>query len=232
MTAQAALFDLDGTLVESGPSITASVRAVLADLDCPVAAGTDLTWVVGPPLPDSFARLLGRDDPDLVAEAMDRYRARYNGGGMFEAVLYPQIPATLERLRAAGWRLFVATSKPADVAQRLLAHFGLSGTFAAIHGARADGALAHKPELIAQLLATEGLAAAQTIMIGDRRFDIAGAHANKVRSIGVLWGYGSKAELETAGADALAAMPAELPALAARLTHPANEPDGGLAARP
>lgn len=225
MSQAAALFDLDGTLVESGPSITASVRAALADLGRQVAPGTDLHWVVGPPLPDSFARLLGTDHPGLIAEAMELFRARYDTGGLFEAVLYPGITDALAQFRDAGWRLFVATSKPTGVARRLLEHFRLVEGFVGIHGADPSEAHSHKPELIRHVLAVEGLAAARTVMIGDRNFDVAGAHANGVRAIGVLWGYGGEAELTTAGADALAALPAELLALAERYAEPARVED-------
>jgi phosphoglycolate phosphatase len=218
----AALFDLDGTLLESGPSITASVRAALVDLGKPAPPGTDLHWVVGPPLNDSFARLLGSDDGDLIDEAMTRFRARYDGGGMFEAVLYPHVPDMLRRFRDAGWQLYLATSKPQEVARRLIRHFDLGALFAGVHGADDSGARSHKPELIAHVLRTENLAAARTVMIGDRSFDVAGAHANGVRAIGVLWGYGGEEELLGAGADALARVPDDLPALANRYAEPAR----------
>jgi phosphoglycolate phosphatase len=115
--------------------------------------------------------------------------------------------------------LLVATSKPAAVARRMLTHIGLAQKFRAIYGAAVDGVLSHKPELIAYILATQGLDPATTVMIGDRSFDIFGAHANELRAIGVLWGYGDRAELEQAGADALAEAPEELLGLAVRLCH-------------
>ncbi len=105
------------------------------------------------------------------------------------------------------------------MARRLLAHLGLAARFRAIYGAASDGVLAHKPELLAYVLATQGLDPAATVMIGDRSFDISGAHANEVRAIGVLWGYGGREELEQAGADALAEIPADLLGMATGLVH-------------
>jgi phosphoglycolate phosphatase len=217
---RAALFDLDGTLVESGPSIIASIRHAMKVLVQPLDPDEDLSWVVGPPLHDIFARLLepmGR--ADLIEAASGLYRQSYDSVGLFEAAPYAAIPPALEAMRADGWTMLVATSKPAAVARRILTHLGLAKKFRAIYGAAVDGVLSHKPELIAYVLATQGLNPAETVMIGDRRFDISGAHANDVRAIGVLWGYGDREELEQAGADALADAPDEIPRLAMQLRH-------------
>jgi phosphoglycolate phosphatase len=214
------LLDLDGTLVESGPGIIAHIRHAMRVVGHELDPAEDLSWVVGPPLHDIFSRLL---DPfgggERVEAAAASYRESYDSAGYLMTPPYPAIPPVLAALRDAGFALLVATSKPAAVARRILAHVGLAGHFRAIYGAAADGVLAHKPELIAYILATQGLDPAATIMVGDRRFDISGAHANEVRAIGVLWGYGGREELEQAGADALAEVPADLPGLAARLCH-------------
>jgi phosphoglycolate phosphatase len=217
---RAALFDLDGTLVESGPAIIASVRRAMAAVGHPLDPAEDLSWVVGPPLADIFARLLNPFGGARAEAAAASYRDSYDNGGMFESVVYPGVVDMLAAFRAAGWTMLVATSKPAAVARRLLAHFDLAEGFLAIHGAAADGALAHKPDLIAHVLATHRLPPEVTVMIGDRSFDIFGAHANAVRGIGVLWGYGTREELEQAGADAIAETPAELLAAATALLHP------------
>jgi phosphoglycolate phosphatase len=216
---RAALFDLDGTLVESGPAIIANIRHAMAAVGHPLDPAEDLTWVVGPPLADIFARLLNPVGGARAAEAAAIYRRTYDSVGMFESVVYPGIGEMLAGFRDAGWTMLVATSKPHAVARRLLQHFDLAGNFVAIHGAGPDGALAHKPELIAHVLSTHGLAAAGTVMIGDRSFDIFGAHANGLRAVGVLWGYGDREELEQAGADGLAGAPEELLAVAGGLLH-------------
>jgi len=213
----AALFDLDGTLVESGAAIIAHVRQAMAAVGHPLDPQADLSWVVGPPLHDIFRRLLDPARDELVEAAADAYRRSYDSGGYRQTPPYPAIPPVLARMDSDGWALFVATSKPAVVARKILVHVGLAGAFRAIYGAASDGVLAHKPDLVAYLLATQGLEPASTVMIGDRSFDIAGAHANRLRGIGAVWGYGGREELEQAGADALAETPEELPDLAARL---------------
>jgi phosphoglycolate phosphatase len=215
----AALFDLDGTLVESGPSIMASVRHAMHAVGHPLDPAEDLSWVVGPPLRDIFSRLLEPFGAGQVEAAAAMYRENYDSVGLFEAKPYRDIAAALDAFRAAGFSLVVATSKPASVARRLLAYLGLADRFRAIYGATADGALSHKPDLVAYILATQGFSSTATVMLGDRGFDIFGAHANEVRAVGVLWGYGTRDELEQAGADALAEAPAELLELATRLCH-------------
>ena len=112
--------------------------------------------------------------------------------------------------RHAGARLYLATSKRTVFARRILEHLACAACFDAIHGAEPNGELDHKPELIAHILSRHGLRAEHCVMVGDRRHDIAGAHANDMRAIGVLWGYGTRDELEAAGADRLAATAAEL----------------------
>jgi phosphoglycolate phosphatase len=217
---QAALFDLDGTLVESASGIIANIHHAMAVIGRPLDPGTDLSWAVGPPLRDIFARLLDPFGGDGVDEAFTSYRATYDTVGLYQSSLYPGIVAALDGFAAAGWTLFVATSKPAAVARRMLTHFRLADRFNAIYGSVADGALAHKPELLGYILDTQGLARDRTVMIGDRSFDISGAHANGLRAVGVLWGYGGMDELTQAGADALADRPELLLAACAGLLHP------------
>lgn len=220
MTARVALFDLDGTLVESGPGIAAAVQRAMAALGFPVDANADLGWAVGPPLADVFARLLTPlGEERRVDEAMARYRDEYNRGAAFESPLYRGIIAALAAFRADGWTLFVATSKPQALARRIVAHHRLDPQFRSVYGAIDDITRAHKPELLAYILEEETLDPRRAVMIGDRSFDVAGAHANGVRAIGALWGYGGAAELEQAGADAIAGNPAELLACATALIH-------------
>lgn len=231
MTEKAALFDVDGTLVESGPSIAAAIRAALGELGIPLDPAEDLSWVVGPPLPDIMARLLAPSGDPRVDEACARFRAHYDTAGLLAAVTYPGVASVLDAFAADGWRLFTATSKPRDVAGRLLRHLGIADRFLVIHGADPDDkGLSHKPELIAHILGTERLDAARTIMIGDRRFDITGAHANHVRAVGALWGYGGAEELVQAGADALAESPLDLLHTANHLIRNGHAPHSGKSA--
>ena len=116
----------------------------------------------------------------------------------------------LEQLRARADSIHLATSKPTIYAERIIQHFELERFFDRIYGSELDGRLGDKTELINHILKREKQHAADTIMIGDRSFDMVGASNNKVRAIGVLWGYGSEAELDLAGADRICSHPAEL----------------------
>lgn len=210
LAAPTALFDLDGTLIDSQSGILASCKAALRALGHEPAPTFDVAAVIGPPIHDVMRLLLAPYGDDRVSEAVAAYRQDYGTKGLFQSVPYPGIAEVLSALRAAGATLYVATSKRTDFARRILEHLGLAQHFARIYGADSDGALDHKPELLAHLLAQEGLRAERCVMVGDRRFDISGAHANRMRAIGVLWGYGSRDELEAAGADQLVASPADL----------------------
>lgn len=204
------LFDLDGTLVEPRRGIVGCVRRTLAELGCPAGPDEALDWVIGPPIRASFARLLdGRADTEA---AVALYRRLYAGGGLTEAEVYPGIEAALAELGRSR-RLVVCTSKARVFATRVLEHFGLAGCFAAVYGAELDGRFDDKGELIAHLLAEEGLAPEQALMIGDREFDILGAARNGVAAVGVLWGHGDAAELTAAGAARLCQAPGDLAAI-------------------
>ncbi len=204
------LLDLDGTLLASRDGIITCLRAALRELGHEPDPSEDLDWVIGPPLPDVMARLLGRLGDDRVAAAIVAYRTHYESSGVLHSPLFPGVPALMQQLAGDGRRLFLATSKPVHLARRILERHGLIGYFDGFYGARPDDTGAEKPELIADLLAREAVDAQRSVMVGDRRYDVSGAHANGMRAIGALWGYGGRAELEAAGADALAESPALL----------------------
>ncbi len=205
------LFDLDGTLTDPYQGITQSICHALKTLGCPVPRQKDLRWCIGPPLKNNFARLLETDDQHLVQEAIAIYRERFGSVGLFENDLYETIPETLAALRDDGHALFVATSKPTVFAKRIVDHFGLAPYFKTVHGSELDGTHCDKTDLLAHILQSEEIAPEQTVMIGDRKHDMIGAKANGVRGIGVLWGYGSREELETAGAEVCIGQPEALP---------------------
>ncbi|MCQ8240656.1 HAD hydrolase-like protein [Rhizosaccharibacter radicis] len=210
---EAVLLDLDGTLVASREGIVGGLHRALRDLGHEPDPAQDLTWVVGPPLHDILRRLLAERGDDRVALGIERYRHHYERDGMFDSPLFPDIDAAVRAIADAGRQLFLATSKPLHVAQRIVEVRGLRPLFTALYGARPDDSGAEKPELIARLIHEQRLDPGRAVMVGDRRFDITGAHANGVRAVGVLWGYGGREELEQAGADALAAAVSDLPAL-------------------
>lgn len=210
------LLDLDGTLVDSEPGILASFQAALRALGHAPKPSFDLSGLIGPPVEDVMRLVLETYGDDRVSEAVAAYRADYGERGLFASLPYPGIAQALGAMRDAGAGLVLATSKRTAFARRILEHIGFEGLFAAIHGSEPGGALDHKPELIAHIIERHGLAPGDCVMIGDRRYDVAGAHANGMRALGVLWGYGSRDELESAGADGLMARPEDLPRAALR----------------
>jgi phosphoglycolate phosphatase len=202
------LLDLDGTLIDPRSGVIASIQYALERLGQPVPPAAELVWMIGPPLRLAFPQVLGRSD--LTEAAIAHYREHYAAGGMYQARVYAGIPEALEALARAGCRLMLATSKPHHYARPILEHFALADRFAAIHGPELDGRRDAKTELIAHILATHRLDAKATVMIGDRDFDVLGARNNGIASIGVAWGYGSRAELIAAGAGAICEAPCQL----------------------
>lgn len=216
-TRTALLFDLDGTLTDPFVGITRSVQYAMEKLGQPIPLADDLRWCIGPPLKVGFARLLDTNDETLTDEAVRLYRERYATIGKFENSLIDGIPDILSTLSAEGHFLSVATSKLKTYAGDIIDHFQLRRYFRALHGSELDGRNAIKRDLVRHILETERIEPANTIMIGDREHDIAGARANGVPAIGVLWGYGDRTELEQAGARLIATRPSELPELIARI---------------
>ena len=173
----------------------------------------DLSAIIGPPMDDVMRFLLAPYGDDRVAEAIAAYRADYGENGLYESVLYQGITDALQRLREGGAQFYLATSKRTVFARRILQHFDLEGLFDGIYGSEPGGALDHKPELIAHIRRRHSLTH-HCVMVGDRRYDVIGAHANRIPALGVLWGYGARDELETAGADELVEQPGDLPEIA------------------
>ena len=220
MRQQAVLLDLDGTLTDPRVGIVRCIRYALERLERPCPPEDALAWCIGPPLRGTFCTLLATSDPALIERAVALYRERFAEVGLYENEVYADIPAALEALGRAGRRLFVATSKPAVFAERIVRHFALDRHLAGVYGPTLQGGLDDKAELLAHLLERERLAAADVVMVGDRSADVAAARTNTVRSIGALWGHGSREELLEAGADALCAAPRDLPASVAGAFYP------------
>lgn len=206
-TMKTVFLDLDGTLTDPKPGITRSIQHALTELGREAPSEDALTWCIGPPLLASFETLLG--DPGLAARGLALYRERFGEVGLFENRVYDGIPEMLEGLRAAGYRLRLATSKPHVFASRIVAHFGLDQWVEQVFGSELDGTRVDKSDLIAFALAESGAAGDASVMLGDREHDILGARANAIPGIGALWGYGAPGELEAAGAHGRAADPAE-----------------------
>jgi phosphoglycolate phosphatase len=204
------LFDLDGTLTDPFTGITRCIAYALERMGAPVPPPAQLRWCIGPPLKHSLARLLATDDALRIEEALALYRERFGTVGLFENEVYAGIPEVLAALNEDGHALYVATSKPTVFARRIVDHFGLQRHFRAIYGSELDGTRADKIHLIAHILQAASIDAGASVMIGDRAYDMIGAKANGLARCGVLWGYGSREELDAAGAQALVATPRDL----------------------
>ncbi len=207
MAQKTLLFDLDGTLTDSGPGIINCARVTLAHFGLPIPTDEALRVFVGPPLRDTFFKF--GIPSDRLEEAVTVYRKRYFTLGKFENAPYPGIEPLLQVLQAAGHRLFVATSKPEGLSVEILEHFGLAKYFEAICGSVMDGSRDNKADVIAYLLSKAG-SVTHPVMIGDTVFDMAGAKAHNIPCVGVTWGYGKAQDLLAAGAASLAHTPLEL----------------------
>ena len=203
------LFDLDGTLVDPGPGIIGSAQHALKELGRDVPPAQDMQWIVGPPLRQSFARLLGTGD--MVEKAVELYRAAYGNGGITQASPYPGIFDALDRLRRKGHLLYLCTAKPLPFARRVIDHFDFAAYFDALSGAELDGRFDDKGALVDHILASRGLRAEHGCMVGDRAIDTLAARQNGMPSVGVTWGYGHRRELLENGATVLCERVRDLP---------------------
>lgn len=207
------LFDLDGTLTDSGMGITNSVKHALKKYGIEEQNMETLKKFIGPPLAESFQKYYGFSEEES-RRAIGYYREYYQKDGIFENEVYDGIPELLETLKGAGKTLIVATSKPELFAEQILEHFKLAPYFDCIAGASMDESRVDKAEVIAYALKKYGTEAKEgMVMIGDREHDIIGAKKNGLDSIGVLFGYGSREELEKAGADHIVETPGEIAAI-------------------
>ena len=203
------LFDLDGTLTDPGLGITNSVAYALAKFGIPVEDRTSLYPFIGPPLKDSFHEFFSFSDEDCV-RAIAWYREYFAEKGLLENEVYDGTVQMLTALKSAGKRLIVATSKPDEFSRRILTHFGLDGYFDFVAGATMDEKRTSKADVIAYAIEVGDIDPATAVMVGDRKHDILGAKANGLDSIGVLYGYGSREEMEEAGATTIAATTEEV----------------------
>lgn len=193
---KAILFDLDGTLTESGEGITKSVQYALEKLGKPVPPLEELRVFVGPPLMEQFMKYADLDE-EGARLAVKYYRERYSAVGIFENRPYPGVEEMLAELRAKGYSLAVASSKPERFVLQILEHFQLSDYFDEIVGSEMDGRRTSKMEVIEEALARLNLSEhrEQVVMVGDKEHDVLGARACKIPCVAVSYGYGTKEEL-------------------------------------
>ena len=208
------LLDLDGTISDNYLGISRSIAHALQRLGAQPVAESVLRGCVGPPLRESFRRLLATDDPGRIELAITSYRERFADVGWEENVLYEGIADALPAL-AARWPLFLCTAKPDVFARRIVEHFGFAPHFRGVYGTDLAGTLDDKAVLLRHLAQEQGIDPTVAVMVGDRSHDVRAARRNGARAVGVLWGYGSREELVEA--DALVAAPQELVATIERL---------------
>ena len=207
---QSILFDLDGTLTDAAPGITNSVKYALSKFGIDETDDNKLRKFLGPPLISSFMEFYGFSK-EKAQKAVEYYREYFVPHGIFENEVYSGIPKLLQKLKADGKTLIIATSKPETFAVQIAEHFEIDSYFDLIAGSNLDNTRSKKAQVIEYALETLGiLDRAHAVMIGDREHDIKGAKKTGLRSIGVLYGYASPGELENAGADFTANSPEEL----------------------
>ena len=200
---KAILFDLDGTLTDSGEGIINCAQYAFQQMDYPVPPREEMGVFVGPPLWDTFEKFgIPKEQTD---EAVRIFRSRYVPIGKFENTPYPGIRELLEKLRAQGHRLYVATSKPENMSVEILEHFDLASRFDFIGGATMSEDRVKKADVIRYVLEENAVRErSEVVMVGDRSHDVLGAKENGIACVGVLYGYGDRRELEDAGACCLA----------------------------
>ena len=204
------LFDLDGTIVDSAPGITATLAYTVRELGRPVPSQAELLKYVGPPILESFEQLAGMSLGE-AAEALAIYRPRYLEAGALDSTVFPGVGDVLRAVHAAGIPMSLATSKPEAPATVMLSHFGLLAQFEIITGASPDEVRSAKADVVAEALvrlADFGADLSRPVLVGDRIHDVEGAALNNVPTIFVGWGYG--APDEATGALTTAATPAAL----------------------
>ena len=204
------IFDLDGTLTDSGPGIRHAVRHALKRFGIEEDDEAKLNRFIGPVLYDSFQKFYGID-AETAKNGEEYFREYYRDKGIFENSLYDGITEMLEALKTGGAKLFIATSKPDFMALRVIEHFDIAKYFDCVCGAKPDMSISSKKDVISLLKnACPHITAQNSVMVGDREHDVSGAAHHGIPCIGVLWGYGSETELAQGGAKHLVSTPFEL----------------------
>ena len=218
------LFDLDGTLTESGRGVINGAKHALKHFGITPPADEALAVFIGPPLKESFMRFYGMDESKAL-EAVEAYREYYHATGVYENALYPGISALLQALCDDGFLLAVSSSKAQKMVEIVLDYFSVSKFFSLVIGGTDSGARYTKAGVIAETLRlfaerdgrTVEEVRERAVMVGDRKQDIEGAKENGLRTIGVSWGYAPEGELQEAGADFIVSGTEEFTALVRKM---------------
>lgn len=193
------LFDLDGTLTDSRPGILEGVAYAMTEVGYPITADKVTTNVIGPPIADCLRAYYGFSVEE-ANRALAIYREYYKKGALFNNNLYEGVIPMLKALKEKGLSLYLATGKPLCFSVPICERFGIAPFMTDFFATGLDGSYGDKPSLLAHILQTCNLKAEDGVMVGDRRYDMEGASANRMDSVGVLWGYGDREELQSAGA--------------------------------
>jgi phosphoglycolate phosphatase len=198
------LFDLDGTLTDPKPGITACVQYALHSMGIEEPDLDKLEPFIGPPLRDSFREFYGMDT-EQAEEAVVKYRERFSEKGLYENTLYPDMEQLLKVLKISGCHLAVASSKTGYFVEKILAYFDIDGYFDVVVGSEPDGSRSKKEEVVEEVLRRYfpdgSIPYDDIVMVGDRKFDITGGRENGIHQVGVTYGYAAAGELEAAGAE-------------------------------
>ncbi len=203
------LFDLDGTLTDSSAGVIGGTVYGLNKLGLNVPPREVLMTFIGPPLMESFRGTLGLDE-ETAKKVLANYREYYFARGYAENRVYDGVKQMLQSLKELGLRLFVATSKPEEISKRIIREFGLEIYFDEVFGASLDESRSSKASVIEYALNAIGADGSNAVMVGDRKYDVIGAAQNGLKCIGVLYGYGDRAELTQAGAIEIAKTPQDV----------------------
>lgn len=206
------LFDLDGTLTDPAEGITGAVAYALQNLGHTPPPRKELEQFIGPPLSEAFGDFYNFS-PEKTEEAIVLFREYFTRQGIHENEIFPGIPQLLQGLVARGKTLHVATTKPTFFAHQVLQAFDIAPYFTTVEGSPLEHAGLEKALVVQAVLNQQGIPPEDAVMIGDRRHDVIGARKNNVRSIGVLYGYGSLQEMQEAAPDYLAGTVEDLGAL-------------------
>lgn len=214
MRYRAVIFDFDGTICNTGEGIKKSAKFALESFGYPVSDNLDaLDCFIGPPLLFTFQEKYGAD-PVLAENLVKKFRERYAETGVFESELYDEIKSLLFNLKKDGFLIAIASSKPQAYIEKLLSHFEIEEYFDAVCGVSFEADCEPKSDIIARCLKKLGSAPEESLMVGDKRYDIDGARHLRVDSAGVLWGYGTKFEIIEAGAKFIAEKPEDIESIA------------------
>lgn len=202
---KAILFDLDGTIINSEEGITKCVQYALKAYGIDEPDRKKLLCFIGPPLDPIFREKYGMTE-EKAWEAVEKYRERFDVKGIFECCLYDGVRESIARLKQAGYVLALASSKPETACRRILEHFSMTEYFDEVVGSTLDGTISTKQEVLEELgrrMADEEISKEEMCLIGDTKYDAAGAKAFGIRCIGVSYGFGTREELLAAGAEAV-----------------------------